>query len=592
MLLHMMDVTACNFRKALALVREFLPNASFVSFDLEFTGLGESRPSQLDTPQTRYAEAKRDVDEYVPIQFGLAIFHRNKRGWEVIPFNFNLAPGAVYYPPSARYPLIDRKFTLQGSTVTFLTQYGFDFDKCLRLGISWLPKNVERDLRKHVEADIRRRRGEVVKQKISSNEYRMLFGKLSENISKFITGAESSLELPSTQVSVLPLSSAPAERAAVFRFIREEYPRIAAKSIWTPEGTRLRLELHKTEEEAAAHREEDLLTDVDDIISRAAGFRYVIDLIVKARVPLLTHNGLIDVTKLYGTFVEPLPKALPDFKRGFRNAFPSIYDTRLLLEQLAAKDNAIHHAVMGKRLSLGDLVATLCEIAKTRGVKTEFQTFIPTAQVSDVGRLDKVHMVSREGFVLSDQETCSPDSDQYGFGRYADEHFEHEAGSDAMQTGFLFGVITVLVENHGEIMELETMEGKIPLTSCGGYRWLDFGSTDEDEFNRWFGEDVIIVSRQSSGERRLEATSTIQAVVAGTSCESVKYEIKFAGPDAFLIILNLEKSEKISAETLVKMQTNATKFGVNVCKYSPESLSQRNVILRKNKKRKFSMEPR
>lgn len=54
-----MEVTRTNFKEALIELRTLLPQASFISFDTEFTGLGNDTPNNLkrtpfDSLEERY----------------------------------------------------------------------------------------------------------------------------------------------------------------------------------------------------------------------------------------------------------------------------------------------------------------------------------------------------------------------------------------------------------------------------------------------------------------------------------------------------------------------------------------------------------
>lgn len=72
-----MDVTCSNFDDAVKYLEQALPTAAFLSIDLEFTGLGEERPSHLDTPSDRYRWARNSALKFPPLQCGLCLF-RNK----------------------------------------------------------------------------------------------------------------------------------------------------------------------------------------------------------------------------------------------------------------------------------------------------------------------------------------------------------------------------------------------------------------------------------------------------------------------------------------------------------------------------------
>ena len=68
----------------------------------------------------------------------------------------------------------------------------------------------------------------------------------------------------------------------------------------------------------------------DDIIQDLKGFSKVIRLIIDHKKPLIGHNCLFDVVRIYHQFVDDLPANYKDFKRAFHAVFPEIYDTKHL----------------------------------------------------------------------------------------------------------------------------------------------------------------------------------------------------------------------------------------------------------------------
>ncbi|CAN8063971.1 unnamed protein product [Agarophyton chilense] len=253
-----MDVVDINFVTALSILREHLPSADFVSFDLEFTGLGEHRPCQLDTPQVRYNTARDDASAFPPIQFGLCLFRKARsltsraesdspeveKNWETLSFNFNLFPRAVYYPPSSRYPLFDKGFKLQSSTVLFLIEHGFDFQKSFRDGVTWLREDQEREYFKLVIEDLRVRRERTCDLNKLNAEEGMLLKEWTENIEQWFADLKkqnenSSDEGAAPKIKSFLLPSTPWMRKIICDLVRLRYPRVAAQTIPTQDGNKM-----------------------------------------------------------------------------------------------------------------------------------------------------------------------------------------------------------------------------------------------------------------------------------------------------------------------------------------------------------------
>ena len=51
---------------------------------------------------------------------------------------------------------------------------------------------------------------------------------------------------------------------------------------------------------------------------------------MESKKPLVGHNCLYDILRIYHQFVDDLPANYKDFKRAFHHFFPEIYDTKHL----------------------------------------------------------------------------------------------------------------------------------------------------------------------------------------------------------------------------------------------------------------------
>ena len=69
---------------------------------------------------------------------------------------------------------------------------------------------------------------------------------------------------------------------------------------------------------------------LEQIIQQFKGFSRVIQIIIENKKPLVAHNCLYDIMRIYHQFVDDLPSSYEDFKREFHKSFPEIYDTKHL----------------------------------------------------------------------------------------------------------------------------------------------------------------------------------------------------------------------------------------------------------------------
>ena len=65
------------------------------------------------------------------------------------------------------------------------------------------------------------------------------------------------------------------------------------------------------------------------------GFSRVIELIIKAKKPMVGHNMFLDVMFLYQHFIADLPETLDEFIHNYSYYFPQTYDTKAMAETMA-----------------------------------------------------------------------------------------------------------------------------------------------------------------------------------------------------------------------------------------------------------------
>ena len=81
------------------------------------------------------------------------------------------------------------------------------------------------------------------------------------------------------------------------------------------------------------------------------GFSRVVEVIIKAKKPLVGHNMFLDMMFLYQQFIADLPDSLEEFIHNFSFYFPVIYDTKAMAECLGFFTNTTLNAMSNKCLS-------------------------------------------------------------------------------------------------------------------------------------------------------------------------------------------------------------------------------------------------
>lgn len=131
-----MNVTRHNFEATFEDLRQDIsaPSCRFVAIDTEFTGLSpneDQRERYLDTLEERYRKVKRAGESFLVTQFGLSTVHVDADDRvQVKTWNFYVFPRP--------YGASDERFLCQASSLTFLADHGFDFNKFIRDGIPFI----------------------------------------------------------------------------------------------------------------------------------------------------------------------------------------------------------------------------------------------------------------------------------------------------------------------------------------------------------------------------------------------------------------------------------------------------------------------
>ncbi|CAN4102609.1 unnamed protein product [Withania somnifera] len=142
-------------------------------------------------------------------------------------------------------------------------------------------------------------------------------------------------------------------------------------------------------------------------VKSAVGFRHVIDLLSSERKLIVGHNCFLDMAHIYSKFIGPLPSTAEDYASSIQKFFPSIVDTKILLNA----NSVFQQRVDKSRTSLSKAFVSICpQIAL--GVKTYGLADKPCVEVE----------VQVDGKRSSNWNSGA----------------KHEAGYDAFMTGCIF----------------------------------------------------------------------------------------------------------------------------------------------------------
>ncbi|ETE72116.1 Poly(A)-specific ribonuclease PARN, partial [Ophiophagus hannah] len=141
-----------DFKSALGTVYEAVEDADFLAIDGEFSGISDgpsvsALTNGFDTPEERYQKLRKHSMDFLLFQFGLCTFKydHTESKYNMKSFNFYIFPK----PLNRTSP--DVKFVCQSSSIDFLANQGFDFNKVFRNGIPYLNQEEERQLREQYD---------------------------------------------------------------------------------------------------------------------------------------------------------------------------------------------------------------------------------------------------------------------------------------------------------------------------------------------------------------------------------------------------------------------------------------------------------
>ncbi|RQM30725.1 hypothetical protein B5M09_008478 [Aphanomyces astaci] len=336
-----MDVTRHNFAEALVDLEKqlALPSCRFVAIDTEFTGLTPSeftREKVIDTLEERYAKVRSSGENFLITQFGVALVHvadsidveDEAKTW-ISCWNFYVFPRP--------YQNVDARFLCQASSMQFMAEHGFDFNKFIRDGIPYLSRKSELSVRRSHEKSIANL-GKSPPEKITvGRHFDKLF--LTETVERIDTWLADSASADASSPAELFISARNSfRRLLVLHAARFLSTHPDAKSLYmetNDNGVRLIRTSSAVERDSLKKRKIDAM---NQDVEAAIGFSKVIQLLGKSNKPVVGHNCLLDFVYLFHQFVGPLPPTLVQFKLQLGKAFPAIFDTKHLAMMSPVRD--------------------------------------------------------------------------------------------------------------------------------------------------------------------------------------------------------------------------------------------------------------
>ncbi|XP_066104306.1 poly(A)-specific ribonuclease PNLDC1 [Saccopteryx bilineata] len=305
-----MDVGADEFEQSLPLLQKLVMGADFVGLDIEFTGLctNLSKPQQIslfDLPSEWYLKTRPSVQQFTVCQIGLSVFSSiegESNKYVAHSCNFFLFP--------TTFGILDSEFSFQASSVQFLNQYGFDYNKFLKNGIPYMNEEQEKKIKHSILTGNWKMRSSLDKERIKV---------VIDVVTQWLTLAEEgdSMTLPGItgfQASEVQL------------VLRKALP-----NIWTVPGDQGVIVQKMSQQRRCCLENTSCQAEPrwkEKILLSARGFSVFFQMLVKARKPLVGHNMMMDLLHLHEKFFRPLPESYSQFKLNIHDLFPVLIDTK------------------------------------------------------------------------------------------------------------------------------------------------------------------------------------------------------------------------------------------------------------------------
>ncbi|XP_043833460.1 poly(A)-specific ribonuclease PARN isoform X2 [Dromiciops gliroides] len=324
-----MEMIRSNFKSNLHKVYQAIEEADFLAIDGEFSGISDgpsvtALTNGFDTPEERYHKLKKHSMDFLLFQFGLCTFKYDSTDSKYIMKSFNFY---VFPKPFSRTSP-DVKFVCQSSSIDFLANQGFDFNKVFRNGIPYLNQEEERQLREQYDEKRSQSNGAGALSYISPNTSKCPVI-IPEDQKKFIEKVVEKIEdlIQNEENKNLDLEPCTGfQRKLIYQTLSWKYPKgIHVETLETEKKERY-IVISKVDEEERKRREQQKHAKEQEELNDAVGFSRVIHAIANSD--------------------------LNEFKEVTTCVFPRLLDTKLMASTQPFKDiiNNTSLAELEKRL--------------------------------------------------------------------------------------------------------------------------------------------------------------------------------------------------------------------------------------------------
>ena len=341
-----MEIVRSNFKESLNTVCEAIDSASLLAIDAEFSGLNVKWGAEncFDTPQERYSKLKEGCRDFIIIQFGLCTFtwDNNQELYVAKPFNFYI------FPKVWNRQCPDVRFLCQSSSIDFLTEHNFDFNKLFREGISYLRPYEEQKLKEYFISRntqdsftstslLSPDHADETSEGSSQKPLRSVPPEHKEFVEKACDTIEKMLKDPEEKVTQFPPCNGYL-RKLIYQNVKQRFKAgIHMESSVNDKKERF-IVVTKVSEDEKKKFEEDKLAKEEELVDNAVGFSQVVKMISQSGKLVVGHNMFLDLLHVIEQFMCPLPELFDDLKATVRAVFPRLVDTKVMANTQPFRD--------------------------------------------------------------------------------------------------------------------------------------------------------------------------------------------------------------------------------------------------------------
>ncbi|KAJ6314480.1 hypothetical protein OIU78_018039 [Salix suchowensis] len=374
-------VTQSNFESAVADLKTHLKAADFVAIDLEMTGVASApwRESlEFDRFDVKYLKVKDSAEKFAVVQFGVCPFR-----WDPLRLSFIAHPHNFYIFPRQEVPTDSSscEFLCQTTSMDFLAKYHFDFNACIRQGVSYLSRWQEdealRRLNLRYEDELSEQARDVplfgITDILFSERMKNRLREWRDGLLKDTSGGsqlegsflnDSNQQFQNIFYLMRPALSLNGFTSHQLRLIqsvtKKHFKDLAFVRVEGESSCSQQLVVYTDSESDRDLLKKEVMDDyrrqAEMKIKAAIGFRHVIDLLSSEKKLIIGHNCFLDLAHVHSKFLGPLPLEAEEFVHSVNKCFPYIIDTKILLNT----NNILKQRMNKSKTSLSSAFLSLC----------------------------------------------------------------------------------------------------------------------------------------------------------------------------------------------------------------------------------------